>query len=73
MHPAVEGFIVGLGLAVLLGGAEYLLQRKAARERSEQFKVKLELDETQRRRINSLMRFCLFVPPAFAVAYWLVS
>jgi len=73
MHPAVEGFIVGLGLAVLLVGAEYLLQRKAARERSEQFKVKLELDETQRRRINSLMRFCLFVPPAFAVAYWLVS
>jgi hypothetical protein len=73
MHPAVEGFIVGLGLAVLLVGAEYLLQRKAARERSEQFKVKLELDDTQRRRINSLMRFCLFVPPAFAVAYWLVS
>ena len=73
MHPAVEGFIVGLGLAVLLVGAEYLLQRKAARERSEQFKVKLELDDTQRRRINSLMRFCLFVPPAFAAAYWLVS
>jgi len=73
MHPAVEGFIIGLALAVLLVGAEYLLQRKAARERSEQFKVKLELDETQRRRINSLMRFCLFVPPAFAVAYWLVS
>jgi len=73
MHPAVEGFIIGLALAVLLVGAEYLLQRKAARERSEQFKVKLELDDTQRRRINSLMRFCLFVPPAFAVAYWLVS
>jgi len=73
MHPAVEGFIIGLALAVVLVGAEYMLQRKAARERSEQFKVKLELDDTQRRRINSLMRFCLFVPPAFAVAYWLVS
>ena len=73
MHPAVEGFIIGLALAVVLVGAEYMLQRKAARERAEQFKTKMQMDDTQRRRINSLMRFCLFVPPAFAVAYWLVS
>jgi hypothetical protein len=53
--------------------AEYLLQRKAAKERSEQFKTKLALDDTQRRRINSLLRFSVFIPPAFALAFWLVN
>jgi hypothetical protein len=73
MHPAIEGFIVGLALAVVLVGAEFLLQRKAAKERSEQFKTKLALDDTQRRRINSLLRFSVFIPPAFALAFWLVN
>ncbi len=73
MHAAVQGFIIGLALAVVLVGAEYMLQRKAARERAEQFKTKMELDDTQRRRINSLVRFCLFIPPAFAAAFWLID
>ena len=73
MHPAVEGFIIGFALALVLVGAEYLLQRKAAKERSAQFKTKMELDDTQRRRINSLLRFSVFIPPAFALAFWLVN
>jgi len=73
MHPAVEGFIIGLALAFVLVGAEYLLQRKAARERSEQFKTKIALDDTQRRRINSLLRFSLSIPLGFAAAYWLIG
>ncbi len=73
MHPAIEGFIIGFALSVVLVGAEYLLQRKAAKERSAQFKTKMELDDTQRRRINSLLRFSVFIPPAFALAFWLVN
>lgn len=73
MHPAIEGFIIGFALALVLVGAEYLLQRKAAKERSAQFKTKMELDDTQRRRINSLLRFSVFIPPAFALAFWLVN
>lgn len=72
MHPALEGFILGLALAIVLMGAEYLLQRKEARERSERLKTKLVLDDTQQRRLKSLSRFCLFIPPAFAVAFWLL-
>jgi hypothetical protein len=72
MHPALEGLLVGFGLAALLVGSEWLLLRKAARERAEQFKSKLEFDDTQRRRIASLARFCVFIPPAFAAAFWLI-
>jgi hypothetical protein len=56
----------------VLVGSEWLLLRKAARERAEQFKSKLEFDDTQRRRIASLARFCVFIPPAFAAAFWLI-
>ena len=72
MHPAVEGFLVGFALAAVLVGSEYLLLRKAAREHAEHFKSKLEFDDTQRRRIVSLARFCVFIPPAFAAAFWLM-
>ena len=73
MHPALEGLLVGFAIAGVLLGAEYLLQRKSARERSEQFKTKFELDDSQRRRLSSLARFCVFIPPGFAVAFWLLS
>ncbi len=73
MHPAVEGLIVGFAIAAILYGAEFVMQRKVARERAEVRKVKMELDDTQRRRLASLLRFCVFIPPAFAVAYWLLA
>jgi len=72
MHPALEGFVVGLALAAVLLGSEYLVLRKASRERAEQFKKKMEFDDTQRRRLVSLARFTLLIPPAFAAAFWLI-
>lgn len=72
MHSALEGLLVGFGLAAVLVGSEYLLLRKAAAERAAQFKSKLQFDDTQRRRIASLARFCAFIPPAFAAAFWLM-
>jgi hypothetical protein len=73
MHPALEGLLVGLAIAVVLVGAEFLLLRKAAAERAERFKTRIEFDDTQRRRIASLARFCVFIPPAFAIAFWLLA
>jgi predicted oxidoreductase len=72
MHPALEGLLVGAGLAGLLLFAEYYLQRKIAVERAEQLKRVMALDQDQRKRISSMARFCLFIPPAFAVAFWLI-
>lgn len=72
MHPALEGLLVGAGLAALLLFGEYYLQRKAAVERAQQTKRAVDLDADQRKRISSMARFCLFIPPAFAVFYWLI-
>jgi hypothetical protein len=72
MHPALEGLLVGLALAAVLLGAEYLVLRRAAAEHAERFKTKIVFDDMQSRRIKSLARFCLFIPPAFAAAFWLI-
>jgi len=72
MHPALEGLLVGAGLAALLLFGEYWLQRKAALERAQKSKRALVLDPDQRKRISSMARFCLFIPPAFALFYWLI-
>lgn len=72
MHPAIEGLIIGAVLAAVLLGAEYLLQRKEAVERAQRLKRAVELDGDQRRRIATMARFCFFIPPAFAAAWWLM-
>jgi hypothetical protein len=72
MHPAVEGLIIGAILAAVLLGAEYWLQRKEAIDRAQRLKRAVALDEDQRRRIATMARFCIFIPPAFALAWWLM-
>ena len=72
MHPALEGLIVGFALAAVLVGAEYLLLRRESVERAQRFKKKVEFDDTQRRRLRSLMRFCVVIPVGFAAAFWLM-
>lgn len=72
MHPALEGLLIGAALAVILLGAEYYLQRKEAIERAQRLKRAVELDQDQRRRIATMARFAVFIPPAFAAAWWLM-
>ena len=72
MHPALEGLIVGAALAAILLGAEYYLQRKEAVDRAKRLKRAAALDGDQRRRISAMARFCILIPPAFAVAWWLL-
>jgi hypothetical protein len=72
MHAALEGLLVGAALAALLVGAEYYLQRKEAIERAQRLKRAVELDQDQRRRISNMVRFAIFIPPAFAAAWWLM-
>lgn len=72
MPPALEGLLYGAGLAVLLLFAEYWLQRRIAVARAQEKKRAVELEPEQRRRIASMARFCIFIPPAFAAAFWLI-
>jgi hypothetical protein len=72
MHPALEGLIIGAALAAVLLGAEYYLQRKEAVERAKRLNRAVALDGDQRRRIANMARFAIFIPPAFAAAWWLM-
>ena len=73
MHPALEGALIGIGIALFLVVAEYLLLRQAVNERAERLKRKAEFDVTERRRMTSMTRFALILPFAFALGFWMVS
>jgi hypothetical protein len=72
MNVVLQGALTGLGVALFLLAVDYLHLRKLARERAKKRHVALEFDDTERRRLASLVRFCIFVPPAFAICYWLL-
>ena len=72
MNVVVEGALTGSGVALFLIAVDYLHLRKLARERAKKRHVPLEFDDTERRRLASLVRFCIFMPPVFAISYWLL-
>jgi hypothetical protein len=69
---AVEGALVGLGVALFLLVAEYMLMVSAKNERARRTKRPPKFEDAERRRIATMARFCLFMPPAFAAFYWLI-
>jgi hypothetical protein len=72
MNVAIQGALWGLGIGAFLVFAEYLLLNSAVRERAERFKRKAEFDITERRRMSSITRFAVLLPPAFALAFWIM-
>ncbi len=73
MHPAIEGALAGLGLAVVIYVLDYLMVTRNAAERAARYKKKAELDPTERRALASLLRFLLLLPPAGALLFWILS
>ena len=73
MHPALQGALVGIGVALFLVAAEYFLLRQAVNERADRFKRKAEFDVTERRRMTSMTRFALVLPFAFALGFWMLA
>ena len=73
MHPAMNGFLVGLGLSVFLIIIEYIMVKKAVEERAALRHQKPEFEPTDKARIRAVINFCLFVPPGFAAAFWLLD
>lgn len=71
MHIAIQGALVGLGIAILWILADYALIRQVAARRALAKKRKVELDPTERRRIMATVRFALvFLPIAGAFVGW---
>ena len=72
MNVVLQGALTGLGVALFLIAVDYLQLRRQARERAKKRHVPSVLDDIERRRLASLVRFCIFVPPVFAMSYWLL-
>ena len=72
MHIAIQGALIGLLVAIVMFVADYLLIRANAAERAKRRARKPELEGAEKKRITTLLRYCFFVPPAFALFFWLI-
>jgi hypothetical protein len=73
MHPAMQGFLVGLAVALFLIVFEYLAVKKQVEERASLKHQKPQSEAQDKNRVRAVVNFCLFVPPAFAAGFWLLD
>ena len=73
MHPALQGFLVGLVIAIFLVVIEYFMVKKSVEERASLRHQKPEFEPQDKNRVRAVVNFCLFVPPAFALGFWLLD
>jgi hypothetical protein len=73
MNVAFEGALVGLAIAAILLLGDYVMLHKMAAERAKkQHKTVVEFDATERARLRSVATFCIILPLALGVAFWLI-
>ena len=72
MHPALQGALDGLAIGEVLTVVEYLFVKKAVEERAVARHQKPQFEPTDKKRITSILNFSLFLPPAFAIGFWLI-
>ena len=74
MHPAITGALVGAGIGAALFVFDYLQLRQRAAERAKKtHKTVVEFDQTDKGRIIALFRFVIFLPPGFALLFWILD
>jgi hypothetical protein len=72
MHPAVQGLLAGLALAVILLVFEYSAISREVAERSKKLAKKVEWDSNQKARVRGMWNFAFILPIAFAIGAWLI-
>ena len=72
MSIGLQGALWGLGLAVFLVVIEYMFVKKAVEERAVQKHRKPEFEPEDRNRVKAVVRFAIFLPPAFALGAWML-
>ncbi|MGQ0653989.1 MAG: hypothetical protein ACT4P4_17290 [Betaproteobacteria bacterium] len=72
MHPAIQGAIVGAVIGLFLILFEYIMLKKAVDERAKRYHRKAEFDQTEKKRIHTVLRFALILPIGFAAGAWLI-
>ena len=74
MHPALKGFLVGLVIAIFLIVIEYMMVKKQVEERAAlKHQKKAQFEPQDKNRVRAVVNFCLFVPPALALGFWLLD
>ena len=73
MHPALNGALIGFGIAVFLIAIEYVMVKKQVDGRASPVNTKPQFEAEDRNRIRAVVNFCLFLPPAFALGIWLID
>ena len=72
MHIALQGALIGIALGVFLVIFEYYAVKRAVQERAEMRHQKPQFEPTDRKRVRTVLNFAFFIPPAFALAAWLI-
>jgi len=72
MNIILTGALVGTGIAFSLVALEYALLRRSSAERARKTHGKDVFDGSERSRMGSLARFCFWIPPAFAILFWVL-
>ena len=72
MEHAIQGAVVGAVLGLFLVAFEYIMIKRAVEERAKRYHKKAEFDQTEKKRIHTVMRFALFLPFGFALGAWLI-
>jgi hypothetical protein len=72
MGEAIKGAVLGGAIGIALVALEYMMLSKNAKERAEKLHRKAELDETERLRIKTLLRFAFVLPLLFGAGFWLI-
>ena len=74
MHPAMNGALVGLGIGSAMFAFDYMMLKRRAAERAKKaHKTVVEFDPSDKKRISGLVRFVIFLPPAFALLFWMLE
>lgn len=72
MHPAMLGFLIGLGAAAFFILSQYSLLSKEADETAKRLKKKRVFTEQMRKQMRSVITFSIFLPPAISLGCWMV-
>ncbi len=70
MNMALQGLLVGAGLAVVLVFFEYGAITREVAERSKRVAKKLDWDQNQRSRMRGMIQLGIALPIGFAIGAW---
>ena len=72
MNMALQGGLVGLGIAVFLYAFEYMAVKSATAARSKKMAKKMEINQEELSRLRAVRGLCYFLPIGCAIGAWLV-